>query len=250
MVSADAYRQRTHTLGGLWVAWIIKLVYVWLFFFGPVLTLPLVMAIAALPAGFSWAQIDWRTRFVGLAGGVSMAGIGAEVFFFPHYAAPMTGLIYLVIMCAMHSVRGWRWHGNPVGRFVTRVVPAICMLMLLVRVCAAPLHLPLSPFWPPTWYNLEPVKTDRAILQAQLSGYDGKHLVMAHYDRNSLVHYERIFNDADIDKAKIVWAWDMGPTQNQELINYFKDRHVWLIEPSADNPKLIPYSSVLVRTGE
>ena len=250
MVSYDAYRQRTHTVGGLFVASVIRIVYVWIFFLGPVLTLPLLMAIAALPYGLSWAGMNWQTRFLLLASAVSIAGIGIEVFFFPHYAAPMTGLIYLVIFSAMRSAWVWKWHSKPVGRRLMTAVPIICLLMIMLRAGAAPLHLPLSPVWPPTWYNLQPIVTDRAYVQALLNGYSGKHLVMARYDRNSPVHYQRLFNEAEIDRAKIVWAWDMGPAQNQELIDYFKDRHVWLIEPALDKPKLIPYSVILGQTGE
>jgi hypothetical protein len=250
MVSYDAYRQRTHTAGGLFVASVIRLVYVWVFFLGPVLTLPLAIAVAALPYGFSWVRTNWQTRFLFLTCAVSAAGIGVEVFFFPHYAAPMTGLIYLVMLSAMRIAWAWKWHSEPVGRRLMTAVPIICLLMVLVRAGAAPLHLPLSPVWPPTWYNLEPIRTDRAYVQALLNGYSGKHLVMAHYDRNSPVHYERLFNEAEIDRAKIVWAWDMGAAQNQELINYFKDRHIWLIEPALDKPKLIPYPAIPGKTGE
>jgi len=42
---------------------------------------------------------------------------------------------------------------------------------------------------------------------------------------------EWVYNQADIDNAKIVWARDMGPTDNVELIRYFKDRSVWLLQP-------------------
>jgi hypothetical protein len=43
---------------------------------------------------------------------------------------------------------------------------------------------------------------------------------------------------ADIDGATVVWARDMGPTENTELINYFEERHVWLVEADDVAPKL------------
>ena len=42
---------------------------------------------------------------------------------------------------------------------------------------------------------------------------------------------EWVYNDADIDGAKVVWARDMGTAKNQELLDYYKDRRVWLVEP-------------------
>jgi hypothetical protein len=45
-----------------------------------------------------------------------------------------------------------------------------------------------------------------------------------------------VYNEANIDAAKVIWARDMGPAENKELIDYFPDRHVWLLE--ADNTPL------------
>ena len=55
--------------------------------------------------------------------------------------------------------------------------------------------------------------------------------MMVRYRPDHVPVTEWVFNGADIDHSKIVWARDMGPQQNLELIRYFKDRKVWLIEP-------------------
>ncbi len=55
-------------------------------------------------------------------------------------------------------------------------------------------------------------------------------LVSYKSDGNPDTPREWVYNAADIDSAKIVWAWDMGAAKNQELIDYFKDRQVWRIE--------------------
>ncbi len=48
-------------------------------------------------------------------------------------------------------------------------------------------------------------------------------------------------NGADIDSSKIVWAHDMGPDKNQELLDYFRGREVWLVEPDEDPVRLSRY---------
>jgi hypothetical protein len=42
-----------------------------------------------------------------------------------------------------------------------------------------------------------------------------------------------------------VWARDMDEKSNQELLQYFKNRSVWLLEPDESPPKLSPYLAVV-----
>ena len=56
------------------------------------------------------------------------------------------------------------------------------------------------------------------------------------------VDHEWVYNAADIDAAKIVWARDMGAAQNQELLNYFHNRHIWLLNGDQPSPRLEPYN--------
>jgi len=53
--------------------------------------------------------------------------------------------------------------------------------------------------------------------------------------------WEWVYNGADIDDQKVVWAQDMGPAENEELIRYYKHRDVWLLEADDQPPKLDPY---------
>ncbi|HXY03309.1 MAG TPA: hypothetical protein VEI49_06990, partial [Terriglobales bacterium] len=50
--------------------------------------------------------------------------------------------------------------------------------------------------------------------------------------------------DADIDGANVVWARDMGDSGNEELLRYFKNRRVWLLQPDQSPPKLAACSEL------
>jgi hypothetical protein len=64
---------------------------------------------------------------------------------------------------------------------------------------------------------------------------------MVRYGGGHNLHDEWVYNGAEIDNAKVLWARELDPTQNAKLFAYFKDRRIWLVEPDADNTELIPY---------
>jgi hypothetical protein len=66
-----------------------------------------------------------------------------------------------------------------------------------------------------------------------LDSLPGQHLVIVRYAPGHDPNLEWVYNAADIDHAKIVWARDMGQGDNLELLRYFSNRRVWIVEPDA-----------------
>lgn len=52
---------------------------------------------------------------------------------------------------------------------------------------------------------------------------------------------EWVYNAADIDHAKVIWAREMGSASDLELIHYYSDRTVWLVQPDLPGAELAPY---------
>jgi hypothetical protein len=57
---------------------------------------------------------------------------------------------------------------------------------------------------------------------------------------------ERVGNEADVHNAKVIWARDMGPEQNQELLQYYSDCQVWVALPDETSPKVSPYTTPIL----
>ena len=203
----------------------IKAALIWVFYVGPVLTIPLIMLFRVIR--------DRRVRFLIIAGAVCFVGSSLVVFFNIHYVAPMVVVILVVLLQAMRHLRTWHWEGKPTGLFLVRATVVMCILMMPVeaRILSARPN-------PGTWAGMGRA---RAALLARLDSLLGGQLVLVHYkpDHNALIDW--VYNGADIDGSKVVWARDMGAAGNEELIRYYKDRRVWLLEADDIPPKLLPY---------
>jgi hypothetical protein len=220
---------------------LIKAVVFWLFFLGPALTLPIVAAIANKPQRCLRQCFHGKMRLLSIVFCASCIGLLLPIYFTPHYAAPITCVIYAWVLQAMRRVRLWEWGGRGTGLLLVRALPAICLVMLILPVIRVNAGGPLPKEVISTWYSNQLSNFDRAEVLAGLQRESAKQLVIVRYKREHDPLYEWVYNDADIDAAKIVWAHEMSPAENQELIKYFSNRRVWLLEADAKPPRLSEY---------
>jgi hypothetical protein len=68
----------------------------------------------------------------------------------------------------------------------------------------------------------------------------GNQLVFVRFSHDHPLR-EWIFNDADIDRSRVVWALDLSPSDNQLLSASLPNRRLWLVEPDARPPRIVPY---------
>ena len=159
-------------------------------------------------------------------------GFFASIWSFPHYAAPVTCVIFLLLVQAIRYLRLMRIARRPIGLALS--CAAVFLLAGEIGLCAAN-------------HRCDPLEwtcqgdPSRAAIQEKLSHTPGKHLVIVRYEEDHNIHDEWVYNGAEIDSAKVLWARELTPEQNSKLLAYFKDRHIWLVEPDRDNTELIPY---------
>ena len=220
---------------------LVKLFWTWRFYLGLLLSVPLIMLIFSLPYGFKWRDVKPRMRFLLLLLTVTVAGLLIETFYAPHYPAPMAGLLLLLALMAMRHLQRWRFRGKPAGLLLVRTLPVIAILIFFLRAAAGPLHIQLDHFYAPAWYQLGPASFGREKIEHELKQLPGQHLVMVRYKPEHDAFDEWVYNSADIDDSKIVWARELSPAEDEELLNYFTGRQVWLLEADDQPPKLQPF---------
>src|SRR5258708_1440750 len=191
----------------------------WRFYFGPALTIPLV----TIP----WLWKRRRARCLLLALVLFSAGLAVEVLHAPHYAAPATGLALLLVVEALRHLRLCRWRGRRVG---TVLVSGALLAGVL---------------FPPYRTATAGHGEERARILSQLEATPERHLVIVRYRLDHDTGYEWVYNAADIDNSRVVWAREMDPTSNQTLLRYFNGHRVWLVEPDATPARLSPYNPSL-----
>ena len=214
------------TVRGFLLHSVDKIASFWMLYLGPILTIPWL--------AFPWILRDRKMRFPLLATALFLLGLAGETFYYSQYFAPATSLLYLILLQCMRHLRLWRWRGNPVGTALVRVIPLLCCAMVILRVTAVIAHAQIEPVYPRG--NL-----DRAKILRALETFPGQQLVLVRYSSNHKAERDWVYNSADIDASKVVWAWDMSAQENRELLQYFKNRYVWLVEPDESPPKLSPY---------
>jgi hypothetical protein len=197
----------------------------WRFFLGPALSVPLLML------GRVWHRR--RALVIGSFGGlfaVLMEG-GAS----PHYLAPAAAvLIAIVVECCRH-LRASRV-------FIVRLLPISMALVLALRIGAHTVGLPYTQKLNfQSWCCRVEGNQNKARISKALEAIPGNHLVFVRTKTDEYNLLQWIYNDADIDASRIVWARDLGPQKDSELVRYYAGRSIWLVDPNVEPATCVKY---------
>jgi hypothetical protein len=175
-----------------------------------------------------------QARFRWAIGSILVFTIGVTFYpyFYPHYIAAVACLFVLLAITTLE-------------RLPQRVAAPLLMLAAAHFIFWYGLHLyrddqiltSMAPY--ESWDFINRGDPDGRIeVQKQLSQTPGNQLVFVRYGSFHTLN-EWITNRADIDRARVVWALDLGPAENQMLRDFYPDRTAWLVEPDSLPPHLV-----------
>jgi hypothetical protein len=201
------------------------------FFFIPPLYL-------ALPFFFARLR-EWRYVWVTLSLLLFALGINFFPAFQTHYLGAAACLFVLIGVAGLEQI----------GRSSVEAARILVFLCVAHFLFWYTLHIfdhrqfsiALRPY--ETWSGLNHENPERRIaVNRQIDAISGKMLIFVRYSPHHIFQDEWVYNAADIDRARVVWARDLGPDEDEKLRAYYPDRSVWLLEPDAQSPLLQPYA--------
>lgn len=196
------------------------------FFYDPVLFLGVMAFIPALH------HKKWQ--WVMLTVGIFIVGTTFYPYFQPHYIAPLTSLLVLIILIGLRTLDDW---GTWIGRGVA--IAYVAQFLFLYGI-----HLYGNQQWMIRTANAVRYVNwgdpqDRIAINHQLLETPGNHLVFIQPAPPRYRFISWMQNAADIDRSRIVWARDLGSVENDLLRKYYPDRRVWILKTEVFPPKLV-----------
>ena len=163
-------------------------------------------------------------RYLWVASTVVLFALGTNFFpaFQYHYMAAVVCLFVLMSVAGLEWLS--RWDAGAKGA------------SLIFGLCVAQFAFSYA-----TGAVDERIPARRIAVSQQIAKIPGKLLVFVRYWPNHIFQDEWVYNAADIDRSRVVWARDLGELEDEKLRWYYPDRAVWLLEPDAIPPTLAPY---------
>ncbi len=167
----------------------------------------------------------------------------------PHYAAAFAGVFFVRLVHSLTRLGAWRPWSKPMGRVLGALLVGLMVgafgngVSGLIRNGKN-----LLPF-APGGDSISAALTLREVafgaarqsVMQTLQQQPGRQLVMVRYSQEHDPENEWVYNRADIDASRVVWAREMSPAQDRPFLDHFHDRKVWLLEPDLSPPQLSRY---------
>jgi hypothetical protein len=168
-----------------------------------------------------------RTRVIAITMLVMLVALFIESWLpHGHYAAPMVCVIIAIVLYGLRLFWTWSPRILPVGPMLVRAAVFVICCWSLVPLAGKIMDPYMS-----IDYGHRPPEIERARVLALLERTPGQHIVIVHARRSYIPAQDWVYNEPDIDAAKVIWARDMGTEGNEELLRYYPNRRVWLVDP-------------------
>jgi hypothetical protein len=192
---------------------------------------------------------SFRTlRYMWAGGSLLVFALGTNFYpyFYPHYVAAAGCLLILFAVTGLARLNELRLRGFAAGREAAQILLLLGFAHFgfwygIHLLGDENLFIATGPYESFDFINFGDSER-RQSFNRELDASSGEQLVFVRLGPTHLLR-EWIHNEADIDRAHVVWALDLGQEEDQRLIAYYPRRTVWLAEPDAKPPRLSRFPS-------
>jgi hypothetical protein len=153
------------------------------------------------------------------------AGLGLQRYELLHYAAPALALFVVLLAAALREVILRTGHATPLLIRGSFTLAAVLFGVGALSISARPVDCAASL---------------RRSIEVLLDAKRGTHIVVVRYAADHDVHFEFVYNRADVPGAKVVWLREPPKAERATVAAAFPGRRSWLFEPDRSG-RLRPY---------
>jgi hypothetical protein len=206
----------------------------WTFLIGPILTAPFLV----FPGVWRSRKLRPLAVFLGIIAAVNLF----QLVLYPYHLGPVIPIVFTFVAAAIRQAYiTLAKRSRTRGVYFALAISACLVLVAAVKQNADLLQIPLA-YWD---HAAEPHREARASIQGWLSARARPQLVLVRYGGSHSPDQEWIYNGANIDRSKVVWARDLGPDQNAKLLHYFSNREAWLLEADEYPQHVVHYERAM-----
>jgi hypothetical protein len=154
-----------------------------------------------------------------------------------------TAALLAVSLLALLLLRVVSWQANRPAGARQPWLRASCEFLLVLWIMLQICEIQRNRYADAFPYVDDLSESFRKPVEQQLAALPGEHLVLVRYSKDHNSGEEYVYNEADIDHAKTVWAREIPGMDLGPLLRYFRNRDVWLYQPDEDDSSASPYEA-------
>lgn len=182
-------------------------------------------ALLVLLSPFAWPNRCCRVLLMIIT--ACLVSLSLETFQATHYAAPAIAVAALLAACTgeyLQSRKYFHW-------------TAIAIYGISVAFFALRIYRSDAPVADGGAFQFG---QSRAEFVRQMESTPGNHVVIVHYvDPKANPVKEWVYNHAEIDQQRVIFAHDHGDWENRVLTSYYRDRKTWLLTVKPDGKSIL-----------
>ncbi len=180
-----------------------------------------------------------RRRLIGFIGLLLIAFliINCIPWAMPQYVSPLIPVVLFIACAVARGIFQRLVHQFSLSAHRLRIEALLLVCILLFHGCSTCRTAYDRSHFRSGWEKT--VADQRAAMVYELESLPGNDLVLVKYQPNHNVHFEWVFNEANLERSSVIWARWGSAEMNDNVLKSYAGRKNWLLEFDQDGKPLL-----------